>query len=675
MNLESVAAPSAPLLSGAPTLRAFASASIASRANARSLLVSPAFWASFGGAPAPSLPSPMLSLPSDTELASVRSHVAREGYGRVSSAVPLPIVERLAARVVALCERGWDASFALVFDEAWLIGRELIGLLRRAVNPNLVFAHEMWAFCVDATLAAGRARGVGAHRDRGRSGFDVVQGTRLPRHATAWLALTDADEHNGAMRVVPASVEGDSYFRGAPSLDETARSVTLEARPGDILLWSGQAVHWGGVYDRERARGPRIALAFAGTHREVARESPLAGFEIPMGESDPLPPLEVRLRLLKTMTEFLYPPLPDSPVRAVFDLLDEAPSRATTRSHSPSVSRRAAVDKAIAAGRDYLASKLESATGMFRDYQVASNGASQGSTEWISAFIAAHVGRLPECQQLARGVVQALGQRARSSGGWAYREGTLEDCDSTAWVLLAGVRSGQGLPDAIEARALAFVAGHQSEDGGFVTYGWQGKRVFGDMAPRRGWFESQPCVTAAALLALVEAGKHGASSAVVQSGLEYLRSAPRPLFDAYWWHGPFYATSLVVEALAATSELDAAPSSSGSSGLRGEIQRALSALQRSDGSFATELDPDQGQPFATALAAQSLMLLGDALGEREERAIDWLLAAQRSDGSFQPSAALKVPGGESEATMTLVDQGPFTTAAVLAALHKARVWL
>lgn len=87
-------------------------------------------------------------------------------------------------------------------------------------------------------------------------------------------------------------------------------------------------------------------------------------------------------------------------------------------------------------------------------------------------------------------------------------------------------------------------------------------------------------------------------------------------------------------------------------------------------------------PFATALALHVVARSAPA-GENEmragQKAIAWLLAEQRADGSWAPSSRLRVPAPDEVdplaspgTTLTYVDDDAcFTTATVLAALGAA----
>jgi hypothetical protein len=160
---------------------------------------------------------------------------------------------------------------------------------------------------------------------------------------------------------------------------------------------------------------------------------------------------------------------------------------------------------------------------------------------------------------------------------------------------------------------------------------------------------------------------------------EYLRSAQTSDggWLAYWWHDPEYATALAAEALAATGP-DA-----------DRIARAVAwGMSRlsPQGCVATS-DHPSGSPFATAWCLR-LLLLGEAdVAVREAIATvtDWLVQQQQADGSWVPSARLRVPypddldpnqvdrwvyHGTIQGSLVFDQHGAFTTATVLQALYR-----
>ena len=298
--------------------------------------------------------------------------------------------------------------------------------------------------------------------------------------------------------------------------------------------------------------------------------------------------------------------------------------------------------------------------GVWHDFPRQAGG--KGSNVWATAFIAAHLGRIDEGRSLAAGAVEQLLSLHRPSGGWGYDERILEDCDSTAWVLLAAAKAGVKVPRELLLPALRFILAHQHPGGGFVTYGELGPRVFGEIAARQGWFEPVPCVSAAALAALATYAP--AELPAIQDGLCWLLAQrDAELWQPYWWYGFAYAT---YHGVAAVQQAKAE--------LPRTLDRTLHAVlaaRNDDGGFSG-LVPGESNVFATALALLTIAALDpDRLGDHAD-AVQLLLDAQRDHGGWEGVAELRVPGGITEEILTMTDQGPFTTACVLHALDEVR---
>lgn len=245
--------------------------------------------------------------------ARARLGLAEEGTMAWPALVRADRCAALARGIVALCRRGWDAGFIGLCDEAWQLAHHITTVMGGVLEPSMMFRRELFAFCVDPTLAAGRSRGVPAHRDRPDSGWSAVDGLALPRHCTCWIALTEATEANGCMHVVPARAD-DAAALAIPARESGGRA--LEAKPGTLLAWSGQAVHWGGRHDGAPGRGPRVAMAFSITHPEVPS---IGGFAPVL--ADTLPGFAERVALVSTVIPWLSPPAPGSAMAVMFELL------------------------------------------------------------------------------------------------------------------------------------------------------------------------------------------------------------------------------------------------------------------------------------------------------------------------------------------------------------------
>lgn len=264
---------------------------------------------------APISPGPAedwLDAPTAEACARARADIAAHGYMAWDQLVRADRCAALARGVVALCREGWDAAFIALTDEVWQLSCHIAAVMAGVLEPAMLFRRELFAFCVDPGLAAGRPRGVPAHRDRPDSGYGDIDGLALPRHCTCWLSLTAATVDNGCMYVVPTSAADAAALATPPRESELGRP--LVTRPGTLLAWSGQAVHWGGRHDG--VHGPRAALALSMTHPEVPS---LGGFA-PV-RADALPDLRERLALVGTFIPWLEPPAPGSAMAVVLELM------------------------------------------------------------------------------------------------------------------------------------------------------------------------------------------------------------------------------------------------------------------------------------------------------------------------------------------------------------------
>jgi hypothetical protein len=186
----------------------------------------------------------------------------------------------------------------------------------------------------------------------------------------------------------------------------------------------------------------------------------------------------------------------------------------------------------------------------------------------------------------------------------------------------------------------------------------------------RGWCGPQPCVTAAV----------AAIPGFGPSVRDYLLGTQQDdgSWKSYWWCEDEYATALAAEALAR----------SGRSEDETRVERAARwAEHRVETGFVATDDHPNGSPFATAWCLRTLLLVPELPGARDAavRAAIWLRRQQREDGSWQPSARLRVPlpddehpdtytgwisGGLIQGSIVFDSRGLFTTATVLRALHE-----
>ena len=301
-----------------------------------------------------------------------------------------------------------------------------------------------------------------------------------------------------------------------------------------------------------------------------------------------------------------------------------------------------------------------------------------GSDEWVTAYVGAAVAPVgtPAARAAATKAWQGLAARRRWSGGWGYMAAAPTDADSTATALRLAEAIGAGRT--LRAwRARLFLGQHQLPSGGLCTYIWP-RRVAWQMDLRetyKGWCSAHACVSAnAAHLALFRGRRRLRA---------YLRSAQLAdgSWRAYWWYDEkACATAMASEALASSSD------PADASALEHAVRWAMTDASRHP-VIASLAAPD-GSPYAMALRLRVLLRgrADDALAALQLASLGWLLAAQRPDGTWAPSAWLRFPPTEVEDTTTIPEwhigtmmragvlpdgRGLFTTATVLTALLAA----
>lgn len=257
------------------------------------------------------------------------------------------------------------------------------------------------------------------------------------------------------------------------------------------------------------------------------------------------------------------------------------------------------------------------------------------SNVWATAYVAQHLGAVPH--PAAREAVQRAGRfllAHRQNGLWGYNTDWIADTDSTTCALLALHRGGF----AVASDLATWVAGQQP-DGGFTTYPDTpalARSLDYRVADVGGWTQSHPCVSALAYFLLEWADADGTTPA--RQRLEtYLAQTRRPDdgWPSYWWTSGLYATTYALKGYWQHHAPDYRTR---------PVLAALLADQHPTGAFGDGFGAES--PFYTALVLDALASHPAAWAYaryRAERAARWLLGQQYADGSFAPTAALRIP--------------------------------
>ena len=267
---------------------------------------------------------------------------------------------------------------------------------------------------------------------------------------------------------------------------------------------------------------------------------------------------------------------------------------------------------------------------------------------WVTAYILLRLSRLPlalfepkERRQLEESVDWLLAAR-NPSGGWGYNRSSGDDADSTSLAILALRRHGRPVPREARDVLRCCLGG----DGGVATYPRQ--------TPLGGsWAASVPDVTALALAALGDE-LDGARRREAERFLES-RRLPGGLWPSFWWLTPLYATWAVLEARVAGKK------SRRSTEIEAQLLRALRKYM-----------PVNTFEVALLLLCQEYLGVTPPPGGLAQR----LQSEQQPDGSWLPSAYLRLPSPRVTEPWSTIDAGPafvdrrglLTTATALEAL-------
>ena len=285
-----------------------------------------------------------------------------------------------------------------------------------------------------------------------------------------------------------------------------------------------------------------------------------------------------------------------------------------------------AEDTALRRGLEFLLGHRE-ADGRWVDYDLLGP-----SDDWITAYVASVLVRTGDEQAVraARTAMDVLVGEQHDNGGWNYSEVAPEDADSTGWVLHLAELLGRA-DEPWARRGREFLSAHVHDDGLVSTYVFDlAVAAFGryPVVPSwDGWCGGHVCVTAA-----VAGIKELPERDQVVGGL--LRSQlPTGQWPAYWWIDAELSTALAVESLSSVPGTDKA---------RAAAARWAAGRIGADGAVTNHLHP-QGSPFATALALRTVAAGDPGHGADKIRdAARWLARHQRPDGSWEPSARLRM---------------------------------
>lgn len=348
---------------------------------------------------------------------------------------------------------------------------------------------------------------------------------------------------------------------------------------------------------------------------------------------------------------------------------------------APAARSTPSLEEAILRAERFLLGARNQAGG-WRDFYDLGRSARPGeriagyaSDEWVTAYVAHALasGTSSAAREAAHDAWALLARRRGPDDGWGNSAQLPPDTDSTTWALRLARALGIPRDARIEATE-RFILSQTCPDGGVMCYRQDDCARIAEYlqmaGPYDGWCAPHTCVTAAvAALGLDPAHR------------AYLRAAQQPdgRWTGHWWDDDEYATACATEVLAA----DESPASHDAArrgacwaaGRIGADGAVCSVAHGGPSAYATALALSTIVAVVTRDGASAHPTLWSALA----RAAAWLRATQRPDGSFAPSARLRVPAPSAidplaspETTLTYLDRdATFTTATVYSALVSA----
>ena len=186
---------------------------------------------------------------------NIKDELKVNGFFHTSFEWDLPIKE-MAEHISDLKKSGKRPVNCFMRDEFWQLTVRLDPLIKSILGPNYRRLSELWAWHVDP---AQNERGWKIHRDKD---IRTLHKDGSPKSITIWIPLTDTNEENGCMYVVPINKDPDYHL----DLDQTNLygdnvAQPLPAKAGDVLGWTQALLHWGGKPTNPNAP-PRISVSY-----------------------------------------------------------------------------------------------------------------------------------------------------------------------------------------------------------------------------------------------------------------------------------------------------------------------------------------------------------------------------------------------------------------------------
>lgn len=193
----------------------------------------------------------------EKDLETIADQFWARGYLALPPVLTRSRVQQLAEAATVLQAHDLPPVCLFLFDQPWQLFAELNGLLRHFLGASFAVLPNLWAWHLNRPGQAGWPM----HRDCDAETVFKVGEDELLMSLSLWIPLTDTNEANGCMHVVPRPLS--NLLENASDDPRTylaKKSQPLPAAAGAVLGWAQDIYHWGGEFT-QRAAGPRISLS------------------------------------------------------------------------------------------------------------------------------------------------------------------------------------------------------------------------------------------------------------------------------------------------------------------------------------------------------------------------------------------------------------------------------
>lgn len=233
--------------------------------------------------------------------------IREEGHFRLAAALPRDRMTRMAQAMENIVAAGYPPAFAYVYDDFWLVFRDLAPLLIPLYGEGYRIVTNLWAWHISPSDTD---HGFKPHRDM--VGKNTLRSDGSPIYGTVWIPLTDVTTQHACIYVLPTNRDPNvpSKLENFSVPQESVQAIrALPAEAGSVLGWNTYALHWGSRSSRW-ANGPRISIA---TYIKRAEERTLNSVSV---QPNQFVSLEARLAVIglnmvhydaDSITEARYP--------------------------------------------------------------------------------------------------------------------------------------------------------------------------------------------------------------------------------------------------------------------------------------------------------------------------------------------------------------------------------